>query len=111
MGAAIGSAVGGVLTQLTGYVRSLRLCAATDCVRRQTWRSTFWFLTGLSVLCGIGAVFSIDQDLPYALDDKRVDWLGAFLVTAGLTFIVFVLSDGPTAPDGWKTGCESISRR
>ncbi|KAI0706606.1 efflux transporter [Earliella scabrosa] len=88
VGAAIGSAVGGVLTQLTG----------------QTWRSTFWFLTGLSVLCGIGAVFSIDQDLPYALDDKRVDWLGAFLVTAGLTFIVFVLSDGPTAPDGWKTG-------
>ena len=38
---------------------------------------------------------------------RRVDWVGAILVTAGLTFIVFILSDGPTAPDGWKTGCRS----
>ena len=37
---------------------------------------------------------------------RRVDWLGAFLVTAGLIFVVFILSDGPNAPDGWKTGCK-----
>ena len=38
---------------------------------------------------------------------RRIDWFGAFLVTAGLTFIIFVLSDGSIAPDGWKpeTGC------
>ncbi|KAI0788394.1 efflux transporter [Fomes fomentarius] len=88
VGAAIGNVIGGVLTQLTA----------------ETWRSTFWFLAGLSALCAIGGFFSIDPDIPYALADKRVDWLGALLVTAGLTFIVFVLSDGSTAPDGWKTG-------
>ncbi|TBU27562.1 efflux transporter [Dichomitus squalens] len=88
VGGAIGNTIGGVLTQLTA----------------QSWRSTFWFLTGLSALCCLGAIISIDADLPYALPDKRVDWLGAFLVTAGLVFIVFILSDGPIAPDGWKTG-------
>ncbi|KAI0788398.1 efflux transporter [Fomes fomentarius] len=88
IGAAIGSAVGGVLTQLTA----------------QTWRSVFWFLTGMSALCAVGGMISIDPDVPYALEDKRVDWIGALLVTAGLTFIVFILSDGSVAPNGWKTG-------
>ncbi|RPD55048.1 efflux transporter [Lentinus tigrinus ALCF2SS1-6] len=88
VGAAIGSAVGGVLTQLTA----------------QSWRSTFWFLTGLSFMCCVGAMISIDRDVPYELADRRVDYVGALLVTAGLTFIIFILSDGPTAPDTWKTG-------
>ena len=42
---------------------------------------------------------------------RRVDWVGAILVTARLTFIVFILSDGPSAPDGWKTGCRSLRVR
>ncbi|KAI0761546.1 efflux transporter [Trametes elegans] len=88
VGAAIGAAIGGVLTQLT----------------EKTWRSTFWFLTGLSALCCLGAMLSIDKDVPYDLADRRVDWLGAFLVTAGLTLIIFVLSDGSIAPNGWRTG-------
>ena len=37
---------------------------------------------------------------------SRLDWIGAFLVTSGLSLIIFVLSDGSIAPDGWKTGCE-----
>lgn len=35
-----------------------------------------------------------------------MDWVGALLVTAGLTCIVFILSDGSIAPDGWKTSCK-----
>ncbi|KAI9056753.1 MFS general substrate transporter [Trametes sanguinea] len=89
VGGAIGLAIGGVLTQLTA----------------QTWRSTFWFLTGLSAVCCIGAIISIDEDAAsHQVVDRRVDWLGAFLVTAGLTLIIFVLSDGSIAPNGWKTG-------
>ncbi|KAI1786590.1 efflux transporter [Ganoderma leucocontextum] len=88
VGAAIGLVIGGILTELTAH----------------TWRSTFWFMTALSALCCLGGYISIDADVPYVFPDKRVDWLGAFLVTAGLTFIIFILSDGPVAPDGWKTG-------
>ncbi|TBU27560.1 MFS general substrate transporter [Dichomitus squalens] len=88
VGGVVGNIIGGVLTQCTA----------------QSWRSTFWFMTGLSALCCLGGLISIDADDPYALPDKRIDWLWAFLVTTGLISIVFVLSDGTTAPDGWKTG-------
>ncbi|OCH91774.1 efflux transporter [Obba rivulosa] len=88
VGAAIGNLIGGFLTQLSA----------------PTWRSTFYFLAGLSALCFVGGLLSFDRDPPSTEADRRIDWLGAFLVTAGLVFIVFVLSDGSIAPDGWKTG-------
>ncbi|OJT07816.1 hypothetical protein TRAPUB_1299 [Trametes pubescens] len=88
VGGALGNAVGGVLTQST----------------EKSWRSAFWFLAGMAAVCCVGGAFSIDKDEPYQLDDRRVDWLGAFLGTSGLILIVFALSDGSVAPDGWKTG-------
>ncbi|TFY56781.1 hypothetical protein EVJ58_g7431, partial [Rhodofomes roseus] len=88
VGAAIGSTIGGVLTQLT----------------EKTWRSTFWFLAGISAATFLGGALSMDADKPSEEKDKRIDWLGAFLVTAGLVFIIFILSDGTIAPNGWKTG-------
>ncbi|CCM00646.1 uncharacterized protein FIBRA_02683 [Fibroporia radiculosa] len=88
VGAALGSAIGGVLTQLT----------------QQHWRSTFYFMTGLGALTFAGGLASFDHDAPSTELDRRVDWLGAFLVTAGLVMIVFVLSDGTIAPNGWRTG-------
>ncbi|GBE78863.1 efflux transporter [Sparassis crispa] len=87
VGAAIGSIIGGVLTQLT----------------EKTWRSVFYFMTGISALVFLGGLLTFDKDMPSTEQDKRVDWLGAFLVTAGLVMIVFVLSDGNIAPNGWKT--------
>ncbi|KAI0956385.1 hypothetical protein AcV7_006804 [Taiwanofungus camphoratus] len=87
VGAAVGSSIGGVLTQLT----------------EKTWRSTFYFMAGLSALCFVGGALSFDKDLPSTETDRRIDWLGAFLVTAGLVLIVFTLSDGTIAPNGWKT--------
>jgi len=61
-------------------------------------------LTGFAALTFTGGMLSFDKDLPSEEKDKRVDWFGAFLVTAGLVMIVFVLSDGSMAPNGWKTG-------
>ncbi|KZT22386.1 efflux transporter [Neolentinus lepideus HHB14362 ss-1] len=87
VGAALGNNVGGALVQLT----------------QKTWRSTFYFSSGLSFLTVIGALVSIDRDEPSQEEDKRVDWLGAALITSGLTLIVFVLSDGEIAPNGWST--------
>lgn len=48
---------------------------------------------------------SVDADKPSEEKDKRFDWLGAFLVTAGLVQIVFVLSQGELAPKKWATPC------
>ncbi|KIP11053.1 hypothetical protein PHLGIDRAFT_173914 [Phlebiopsis gigantea 11061_1 CR5-6] len=87
MGGAIGSVIGGVLTQLTGA----------------TWCSVFFLFAGLGAACFVAGLMVIDKDTPSTEKDRRVDWLGAFLVTAGLVLIVFVLSDGSIAPNGFAT--------
>ena len=55
--------------------------------------------------------FSIERDgdseFPSAELDKRVDWIGAALVTGGMVCIMFVLGQGDLAPQKWKTPCES----
>jgi predicted MFS family arabinose efflux permease len=87
LGAAVGNTLGAILTQLSD----------------PTWRSVFFLSTGLNALCMIGGAFSMDPDQPSPETDKRVDYIGAFLVTTGLTLIIFVLSDGSIAPRGWGT--------
>lgn len=74
---------------------------------RPTWRSVYFLVSGLAILCIIGAVFIIDADHPSIEQDKRIDWLGALFVTAGLVLVVFVLSDGEIAPNKWATPCKS----
>ncbi|KAI0789690.1 efflux transporter [Abortiporus biennis] len=87
LGGGLGFAIGGLLTT---YAHT-------------TWQTMFFIVAGLSVLCIAGALVFIDPDHPTTEVDRRVDWLGAFLVTAGLTFIVFILSDGEVAPRQWRT--------
>jgi len=48
---------------------------------------------------------TIDPDVPSVEADQRVDWLGGFLITTGLVLVVYVLSDGEVAPEGWATPC------
>lgn len=38
-----------------------------------------------------------------------VDYLGTFLAIAGLVLLTFALSEGPIAPDTWRTPCSSSS--
>ncbi|KAF7312532.1 MFS general substrate transporter [Mycena indigotica] len=87
IGGAVGSQIGGLLTQYT----------------RATWHAPFYLICGLGVFCAVVGYFLIDPDLPSTETDRRVDWLGAFLVTAGLALLVFVLSQGSIASKGWKT--------
>jgi predicted MFS family arabinose efflux permease len=120
VGAAFGTTIGGVLTEFTTYVCfflffcsvSLYDIAAdvegTFSTNSKTWRSSFYLLAGLTMLCFIGGVVSIDEDVPSNEVDKRVDWIGAFLVTAGLVLIVFVLGEGEYAPQQWRTPCTSL---
>lgn len=67
-----------------------------------------YVVAGLSVLCIIGALLFVEPDTPSAEQDKRVDWLGAFFVTSGLTLVVFALSEGEVAPHQWRTPCKLI---
>ncbi|KAI0076343.1 efflux transporter [Panus rudis PR-1116 ss-1] len=87
LGGGLGSAVGGLLTQFAA----------------PSWRTMFYVIAGLSVICIIGAFALIERDPLSTEKDKRVDWIGVALITSGLILIVFVLSDGEVAPKQWKT--------
>ncbi|KAF8627585.1 hypothetical protein AX17_006158 [Amanita inopinata Kibby_2008] len=87
LGAFMGSCIGAILTQLT----------------KQTWRSAFYLISGLTLLYTILGWFAMNKDEPSMEMDRRVDWLGGFLITAGLVLIIFVLSDGEVAPNQWAT--------
>ncbi|KAK0189678.1 efflux transporter [Armillaria mellea] len=78
LGAFTGMALGAVLTQLSN----------------PSWRSNFYLSTGLTVLYMVIGFWAIPKDEPSTEADKRVDWLGAFLVTA---------ADGEVAPNKWAT--------
>jgi MFS family permease len=120
VGGAFGLTLGGVITQKASYV-TLTLLSNNLSSSFYRWRGIFYLAFGLTILCIISALsFDADPPLPRgdyrhtedgkekeisASEDRRVDWLGAFLVTAGLVLVIFALSDGPV--DGWKTSCQS----
>ncbi|KAF5358792.1 hypothetical protein D9758_008591 [Tetrapyrgos nigripes] len=87
LGGALGFAFGGLLTELT----------------EKTWRSPFYLSSALTFISLIGAIFSFDADKPSTEHDRRVDWIGAFLITVGLVLIVFVLGQVEVAPRQWST--------
>ncbi len=60
---------------------------------------------GINVICFIIGFWTIEKDVPTPKDNRKVDWLGAFLVTAALVLILFVLGDGESAPHKWATNC------
>lgn len=66
-------------------------------------------MAGVTALSAIMGIVSVKPDLQEELpQDKRIDWLGSFLVTAGLVLIVFVLSQGEIAPKRWETPCTLV---
>lgn len=77
-----------------------------DPLHRRTWRSVFYVSAGIAVLIAIGGALTVDADQPSDEEDRRVDWVGSTLITAGLVLIIFVLSDAAIAPRGWRTPCE-----
>lgn len=87
IGGVFGNTMGGVLTEKTA----------------PTWRSSLYLFAGVNAACFIGGAFCIDKDTPGSVDDHKIDWLGAFIITAALVLILFVLGEGEEAPNKWST--------
>jgi hypothetical protein len=64
---------------------------------------------GLCAVVFILGFLSVEKDDIEMQDkDRRVDWFGAFLVTASLAMLLFVLGDGTVAVNAWKTSCKAL---
>lgn len=61
---------------------------------------------GIAVIPCVAGWFVCPPEVLDPKRDKRIDYFGAFLSTAGLVLLTFALSSGQTAPNQWKTGCE-----
>lgn len=61
-------------------------------------------MAGMAAISFAAAYFVFPTDI-LTTSDRRVDWVGAALVTVGLVLLQFVVSAGETAPQGWKTPC------
>ncbi|GMK59847.1 hypothetical protein CspeluHIS016_0900640 [Cutaneotrichosporon spelunceum] len=74
---------------------------------RQGWKHLYFVLAGLCVIPIALGVWAIPNE-PKRPDhlppvDKRVDWLGGFLVTAALCLFTFSITASGVAPAGWST--------
>ena len=73
---------------------------------RHTWRTFLWTIAALAAgIAAIAIIWTPKDKITQTVTDKRVDWVGAALVTVGMILMMFAISDGETAPRGWGTGC------
>ncbi|KAI9464425.1 major facilitator superfamily domain-containing protein [Lactarius psammicola] len=89
-----GAAIGGALSYISGSVLTQ--------LTKPTWRTPMFLFAGVSFAWMILGFFVFEEDEPSTEEDKRVDWIGAAMITVGLVLIVYVLSDSPSAHKGWK---------
>lgn len=70
------------------------------------WQYLFYLLAGIVTLLGVASYFIIPPDRPNPTADRRIDWLGGALVTAGVFLFTFSLTESGHAVNSWRTPCE-----
>jgi hypothetical protein len=63
-----------------------------------------WLMAGLGFIASAVGFFFVPRDV-LTTADRRIDWIGAGLITVGLVLLQFVIADGENASHGWKTPC------
>ena len=75
------------------------------------WTYLFYLLGGMAVIpivIGLLVIPKDDPSLRQVDEDRRIDWIGGFIVTAGLCLFCFSLTESGIAENGWSTPCKSI---
>ena len=78
----------------------------TPCFGSSTWRSFFWVTAGMMVIAALAIFFTVPPDHIDEKLDRRVDWIGAAIITVALVLLTFVLAQGEVASNGWATACK-----
>ncbi|WVW83432.1 hypothetical protein I302_105452 [Kwoniella bestiolae CBS 10118] len=70
----------------------------------RAWQYVFFILAGLALIPIVAGAFVIPHDPPKMLTattNRRVDWLGAFLITAALSLFSFAITQSGLVENGW----------
>ncbi|WVQ70376.1 uncharacterized protein L199_008603 [Kwoniella botswanensis] len=70
----------------------------------RAWQYVFFILAGLALIPIVAGTFVIPHDPPKmvtATTNRRVDWLGAFLITAALSLFSFAITQSGLVENGW----------
>ncbi|KAI1501582.1 major facilitator superfamily domain-containing protein [Biscogniauxia marginata] len=67
------------------------------------WRWYFWIGDILVLIVVVAGFFAIPRKLGDGDSRLNLDWLGIATVVPGLVLVVYALTDGGHAPDGWGT--------
>ena len=68
------------------------------------WAWYFWIGAILACLTTVSSYLSITSDSKEKRKNAiKMDWIGAALIVSGLVLVVFALTDGSHAPNGWRT--------
>ncbi|KLT38369.1 MFS general substrate transporter [Cutaneotrichosporon oleaginosum] len=87
IGGGLGLIVGGLLTAYTSA----------------SWRAALWCFGGVAFAVAVAGYLVVVPDR-HLDTDRRVDWIGAAIITIGLVLLQFSISDAESASNGWKTG-------
>ncbi|GFZ44917.1 hypothetical protein JCM24511_02643 [Saitozyma sp. JCM 24511] len=95
-------ALGGAVGSSTGTI----LGGALASVGRRGWTYSFFLFAGVSLIPLVIAIIAVPRDSgheEHATRDKRIDWLGAILITAAMVLLLFCLAESGETPAGWRT--------
>ncbi|POS77951.1 membrane transporter [Diaporthe helianthi] len=67
-----------------------------------SWRWYFWLAAIITALCTAAAFFSIPRG-GLSTPGVKMDWWGALTTVPALVLIVFAVTEGAHAPNGWGT--------
>lgn len=68
-----------------------------------TWRWFFWIGTVMIFVNSVIGALTIPKHLGDGNSSVRMDWLGVATIVPGLILVVYALTDGSHAPQGWRT--------
>ncbi|KAL2847582.1 major facilitator superfamily-domain-containing protein [Aspergillus pseudodeflectus] len=69
-----------------------------------SWRWYFWIGSAIVlVVLVVSLVGMIMIRLPNEESSMKMDWWGCLTIVPGLLLVVFAITDGSHAPDGWRT--------
>ncbi|KAF4956039.1 hypothetical protein FSARC_11691 [Fusarium sarcochroum] len=81
----------------------LGILMAGVCAQFINWSWFFWLgaiCEAIVLICGI---LTVPKTFGHGNSMIRMDWYGLFTVVPGLCLIIFALTDGGHAPDGWRS--------